>query len=1305
MKKKKFFSYMLMGLLAVGATGTVTSCKDYDDDINAANKRIDDVNTALDACKSSCQSSIQSLTSQLESQNAYAQQLKQALDALTSTVNGNSSDISTLKSQLQTVSSTLATVEQTANDNKSALAALTQTVNANSTSISDLISQLKTVSEAIEANKDDITTNKANIEANKKAIDELIVRMEAAEAKGEENAKLIAEAQQALKDAVAEINKSLATSNANIAANKQAIDDLIVRMEAAEKTGKENAELIASAQKAIEDVKASLEKEIADRVADVASLTAKINTLNETVAEINQVLENKVDKDDYNATVADIYSRLQTIDTNVAANLTKINANSADIQQLKSDLNNLATTVNTVKTDLETQKQALETFKSEVESKYATIESLNNLKSEIQDKIDYLQRQIDELGISDIAGLQDALDGKVSLETYDQLKEIVNKNSESIDAINTNLNTLSYLINKSLRGLVFIPQGYYWGIESAYLHAVNYVAYQMGDDAVAKADTEEKFFDKRHESVDKKRQLDLTIEYQMNPSTADIDTLLGKNGNDYSKFAILSADKNFTRANEASLSVSSVSAANGILTLGVNVANEANVKDIASQNEVTTFATQVTIGNGQTVTSDYAAVKRENISNLKIAHTKYVENGEGWTNVAGTADVVVDQPDGNAGLLMQTANDAKTADPQDQVKWNNSGFDLKNLVELHYTAENGQKRVMSAADMATNGLSFKFELTGLYLGQNTTSESVHAALSSNLFHPQAPDYDGNQQAYGGAELQNRAQEIGRTPLVRVELVDTKGDVLDYGYIRIKLVKDDQTPYEVVSYNADTNWTDAGECEANSWSWTNTWSQTEYDLYRKVNMTREEFERNYEAEGTDADLTQFRFNTTTNEYEVATKFGTVSRHQDATSAAHTEVIEWKVSGTDMRSYYKTGNEAKKDVYIRYQLKGTQNLPADERGYVYVHFTQTGTFKIDPAHADVDIATAGIEKMWYAQNLTVQGYDEIRANTLSPDDNKATTANVLDDTFSDVFEGNLADQTSLGKLVTNIYDNTVDADGNKLNEYALDKLNFDFVFDASNADLHPHGIFRGEEKVFNLEVSADGKQLITYLPEAPTTKRVIATISGNKINEQKVSYTKDAEYAQALLNYKAYNELDNNTLRAIVALKAKNSCKELTLNTNTFGVRFLRPINVINAKAEITDAGNKEQVIKVEDLVNFTDWRGMWNGNQKAGKGGNYATYYGIESIQIYGINDGENISKSDLVTTDLNGGDKKLKDVTNQIDFTYSAANGGTLTYKNLSSNVQTFRVTVPVVVKYIWGNIYTNVTITVNKTQGSAKKF
>jgi hypothetical protein len=42
MNKSKIFSYLFIGLLATGAMGTVTSCKDYDDDISNLQKQIDD---------------------------------------------------------------------------------------------------------------------------------------------------------------------------------------------------------------------------------------------------------------------------------------------------------------------------------------------------------------------------------------------------------------------------------------------------------------------------------------------------------------------------------------------------------------------------------------------------------------------------------------------------------------------------------------------------------------------------------------------------------------------------------------------------------------------------------------------------------------------------------------------------------------------------------------------------------------------------------------------------------------------------------------------------------------------------------------------------------------------------------------------------------------------------------------------------------------------------------------------------------------------------------------------------------------
>lgn len=49
MNKKKVFSYLFIGLLTVGATGTMTSCKDYDEDIQNLQKQITENANAIKA--------------------------------------------------------------------------------------------------------------------------------------------------------------------------------------------------------------------------------------------------------------------------------------------------------------------------------------------------------------------------------------------------------------------------------------------------------------------------------------------------------------------------------------------------------------------------------------------------------------------------------------------------------------------------------------------------------------------------------------------------------------------------------------------------------------------------------------------------------------------------------------------------------------------------------------------------------------------------------------------------------------------------------------------------------------------------------------------------------------------------------------------------------------------------------------------------------------------------------------------------------------------------------------------------------
>ena len=306
--------------------------------------------------------------------------------------------------------------------------------------------------------------------------------------------------------------------------------------------------------------------------------------------------------------------------------------------------------------------------------------------------------------------------------------------------------------------------------------------------------------------------------------------------------------------------------------------------------------------------------------------------------------------------------------------------------------------------------------------------------------------------------------------------------------------------------------------------------------------------------------------------------------------------------------------------------------------------------------------------------------------------------MENTFGDVFKGNKIAASALIKV-------TKDLTQNK--EYAAGKLKLNVVFDASNDGKEYKGI---DGKTYVMSVADKGKTLNAQI-KGNQAKQVVAILtSPEDPSETKIAY-QHGEYAHALLNYKDHNSLANDVVKAIIGIIAQNECaKELPLTNNTFDVRFLRPINAENANKTIEDASYVAmQKIKATDLLKFTDWRDAWNKTQAAGIGGEYEKYYGVEGVTIEGIKDGESISLNPNVMTNLGQSDPKkfvaLGDVTKNIDFVYTSADGGTLTYKNLSTTVQEFQIKIPVTVKYIWGYITENVTVTVKKTASNAKKF
>ncbi len=1052
--------------------------------------------------------------------------------------------------------------------------------------------------------------------------------------------------------------------------------------------------------------KAALQDEINRALAAEGALAAKITSLEGTVKDIKNVLDGKVDKSVYDAAIADIYAKLTANEQASADNLLKIG-------KLQTTLSSLATTVDALKADYDQQLAALGMYNRGVESRLVALENAGISAADlakIQEKIDAakaeIQGQIDALAIKDIEGLQAALDGKASVGDLNTLKEQVAKNVKAIDALSTQVNVLNVLVQKSLRSLVFVPDAYYYGIEATKIQALDFFKFKVPATAWNIKEAKGYKDDLRYDYTAASRVLTFVANYHMNPSSAEL-----KDGQN--KVTILTDDKEYinTRAAaSAPFTVKSFTTNNGDLAVNIDVADVNKIKTVADNQMVTVFATQVNVnksGADTTVTSDYAALVKETVKNLKLVHA--AGSDVPWVSSIESPHKSVlqgqDATHKHHQILMQTVNEAanKNNAPQDTVNYNET-LDLTKLVEVHYTTASGETRLLTAEQMAANGLKYKFDLTALYFGSNETSESAHAAINPKdgvTFRPQMPEYDaehvGKQQAYGAA--QDR-QAIGRTPVVRVELVDEAGNVLDYGYIRIRISEKAAIPVadKSIAYTGN-DFAYNGDCKV-KWSYKTKWIQTEYDLYNMLGLTREEFESIYTAvKDEESDLKQYTKDANGKFSAAATKYGIVYEHNDISTedGTLTQVLEWKLdmTGDEAEALIKAMQAAKKTAIttaVKYESNNSRYPD------VYVEFS-TGKLSISAPSASVEWAANQISNYWYTSNTNNAGTAEIHTNTLTPEDNANGTAKDLDNTFTDVFTGN---KITTSAFVKNIIDKTSDKD------YAASKLTLNLVFDKSNNGKEYKGYLNGVEKTFVMKVSADGKTLYAYdKADNNKTEQEVAVLVGDDVNSTKVKYVANDNkngYSEAMLNYRAHNALADNVIKAIIGLQAQNDCgKALALTNNTFDVRFLRPINVFNADKEITDAATTElQTINVNDLVKFTDWRDVWNKKSEAGNGGAYFTYYGIESITVPGVKDDQNISLNSLVVTNLGQADANkfvpLSSVSNQVDFIYSA---GTITYKNLSSTLRDFDVKIPVAVKYIWGTIYSNVTIHVHKTAGN----
>lgn len=884
----------------------------------------------------------------------------------------------------------------------------------------------------------------------------------------------------------------------------------------------------------------------------------------------------------------------------------------------------------------------------------------------------------------------------------------------------------------------------------------------------------------RYPNADFFKVLDFVATYHMNPSTAVLDKEKGHS------VTVISDDKDFisTRAAAAGLKVKDWSAENGDLSVILDVTDKGAIKSAAA-GKITVFAAQAHMGD-TTVTSDYATIVKKNISDVKIYHkiaNRTITEGLTTDPLTGKAmaPAVVRHTAANNGKVMDqsvpgysdtgipswneevsegtAANNTRSVEylpgysktlgpvlgtvkqaydyyPQDTVCYNTPNFDLKELVCIRIWDGESPKEV----DPAELGLHYEFELTALYVngkimvgneqdaatGAAHTSESAHACISGDLFRPQmavkaSDSKNGVQAPWNSAQGE---QTIGRTPVVRVSLKDDEGNVYDYGYIRLLITPEVKAPAKPVEveYVGDA-WNYNYECTAPGYNWFNTWVQVEYDLYKKVGMSRDQFVANYmnNTIGTDGPVSyndqefkQYVWDKVKGEYvelqysKYVGKVGFIPG--DDEGGEETTTLTWDlVNGNGPASAYTQFVTNKNtQTVVKYE-----SLDKTVGPDIYV-IIKAGAINV----ATAPVATISWDKLknpsyWYANNSNVSATNggtpiadaiEMHNNVLTPEDGY-TNAKLFRQTIAATMIGNTISSSIItgwtGEDKANVFKNNTKVS--------------DLVFSAKNEGKKYKGASGTE---YTVKVTNGGKKLTAYKPN-DITGEVIAYITAGAVNEQQIIYgngeTGDncepdyinygkSTYAKDLLNYVAHNALADDVVRAIIGVKLTNKCGlEVAHNDATIDVRFLRPINVANNNKEIEDASTGgAQVINMLDLVKFSDWREVW-------KKESYPTFYGIKSITVDGVTDGQSISNNINVTTNQTGKFEPLKKVNEKIDFFYSIPTGedltadnayGILTYKNFSSTVDQFQVNIPVTVEYFWGKISTTVTVNVKRTAG-----
>lgn len=997
---------------------------------------------------------------------------------------------------------------------------------------------------------------------------------------------------------------------------------------------------VTSLKSQLETTKSDLEAQLTTIKGDFA---AQIQAAVEGKADKSEVEELKVSLD---AAESKLQTQIDAINKAIEGlDAGKINdaietlaAVTGDVKDLKSDVDGIDQRVGAVEKNLKIQQDALDEFLKAIQSNgYENVDELIAAVKDAQSKIENIQ--------NDLYGTEDEKGLKQRMEEAESALTNLGTYKDKIDA-------LTVLLDKMLSSLVFAPDFYYGGIEAMEATTIKYTPIRLSNNSTLEKPEVEVWGNLK---MDAYLTPDIVANYHMNPSYFDVKKI--------KSMRVVSDDKEYvqvgnTRAAASAPSVvegSWLNSKDGMLSATINLDANA-VKDDPSH--VTVLAVQACFngkdGKDSVVTSDYAAVAKSTINNVVIADPL----AEPFDPLKGICTL-------RKFHVYTYAKDAIAYAPTHDLVYNDpEGIDLTKLVQAHFN-RNGSSMEQAMDDVSKYGMKWEFAVSHYTAGGNKTSESAHIYLKDN--HAIACTVDASGKPQPGS--QDRSS-LDRLPMVRVTLVDTtktENNIVAVGFIKLKIVEKAAEPAEAIDVNFDGKGYDLSCTDYNQ---TLTWAQIEDQVLGKLNMSKTEFEDQYEIETNNNGVVQLYANTE-NGPAVTTQYGTVKELKDADGHT-TNVLSWTVTADEIAKavYDNTKNAYKTGVNLETGVKFGRRDHDITKPAVYVWF-HTGT--ITTPTATLANSTKIVEK-WAATNGALKsGYDEMHYYVGAPKEDK-----VLSFTQSVVkgFQGGKITLTTTGS-----------------DAFKSDALTYEYRFIVTDAHKEQVGLSGTK---YTMSASVDGRELYAT---AGGMKEIVAKINGST---GVVEYDETGfygTYGQDLLNAASHNDLAH-TVTATVAIYATNACgMPLPIENNTFDIKFLRPINVEGATGiAFTDAKDGSNKVDLYKLVTFTDWRDVWKDEfVKAPANG-----YGVTKIT----------PDVDDITTNMNNGtlgETLLSSITKDITFkkvanageSYGGVQFGQLVYENQGHATAEFVVRVPITVTYYWGKVKTYVDITVNATQGN----